>query len=72
MISTFVIGLFMGVTIEFFLDVKLMHEYETENGILRGKVIQQDEELKIYKAGNTPKVEVIDLPQPDKTYHKPF
>lgn len=65
-------GLFTGVTLEYFLDVKAMHDYERENGILRGKVIQQNEELKIYKAGNTPQVEVIDLPQADTTYHKPF
>lgn len=68
----FIVGLFAGVTLEYFLDVKLMHDYERENGILRGKVIQQNEELKIYKAGNSPQVEVIDLPQPDTTYHKPF
>ena len=72
LISVFIVGLFAGVTLEYFLDVKLMHEYETENGILRGKVIQQNEELKIYKAGDAPKVEVIDLPQADTTYHKPF
>ena len=53
----FIVGLFSGVTIEFFLDVKLMHEYERENGILRGKVIQQNEELMKYKAaGNAPQV----------------
>lgn len=68
----FIVGLFAGVTLEYFLDVKLMNDYERENGILRGKVIQQNEELKIYKAGNTPQVEVIDLPQADRTYHKPF
>ena len=73
LISVFIVGLFAGVTLEYFLDVKLMHEYERENGILRGKVIQQNEELKIYKAaGNAPQVEVIDLPQADTTYHKPF
>ena len=73
LISTFIVGLFAGVTLEYFLDVKLMHDYERENGILRGKVIQQNEELKIYKAaGNVPQVEVIDLPQADTTYHKPF
>lgn len=52
----FIVGLFAGVTLEYFLDVGLMHEYERENGILRGKVIQQNEELKRYKAGNTPQV----------------
>ena len=52
----FIVGLFMGVTIEYFLEVKAMHDYETENGILRGKVIQQDEELKKYKSGNAPQV----------------
>ena len=56
LISTFIVGLFAGVTLEYFLDMKLMHEYERENGILRGKVIQQDEELKRYKAGNAPQV----------------
>lgn len=68
----FIVGLFAGVTLEYFLDVKLMNDYERENGILRGKVIQQNEELKRYKAGNAPQVEVIDLPQADRTYHKPF
>lgn len=72
LITIFIVGLFTGVTLEYFLDVKAMHDYERENGILRGKVIQQNEELKIYKAGNTPQVEVIDLPQADTTYHKPF
>ena len=72
LISTFIVGLFAGVTLEYFLDVKALNEYERENGILRGKVIQQNEELKIYKARNTPQVEVIDLPQADTTYHKPF
>ena len=56
LISVFIVGLFAGVTLEYFLDVKLMHEYERENGILRGKVIQQDEELKKYKSGNAPQV----------------
>ena len=56
LISTFIVGLFAGVTLEYFLDMKLMHEYERENGILRGKVIQQDEELKRYKSGNVPQV----------------
>lgn len=69
----FIVGLFAGVTLEYFLDARLMHDYERENGILRGKVIQQDEELRRYKAsGITPLVEVIDLPQADRTYHKPF
>ena len=56
LISMFIVGLFAGVTLEYFLDVKLMNDYERENGILRGKVIQQNEELKRYKAGNAPKV----------------
>lgn len=56
MISTFVVGLFVGVTLEYFIDVKLIHDYERENGILRGKVVQQNEELKKYKAGNAPQV----------------
>ena len=56
LISTFIVGLFAGVTLEYFLDARLMHDYERENGILRGKVIQQDEELKRYKAGNAPQV----------------
>lgn len=62
MISIFIVGLFTGVTLEYFLDVKLMHDYERENGILRGKVIQQDEELKRYKSGNTP--QVIEISDP--------
>lgn len=63
MISIFIVGLFTGVTLEYFLDVKLMHDYERENGILRGKVIQQDEELKKYKtAGNAP--QVIEISDP--------
>ena len=56
LISVFIVGLFAGVTLEYSLDVKLMHDYERENGILRGKVIQQDEELKRYKSGNAPQV----------------
>ena len=56
LISVFIVGLFAGVTLEYFLDMRLMHDYERENGILRGKVIQQDEELKRYKAGNAPQV----------------
>ena len=36
--------------------MKALNEYERENGILRGKVIQQNEELKRYKAGNAPQV----------------
>lgn len=51
-------GLFVGVTLEYFIDVKLIHDYERENGILRGKVVQQNEELKKYKyqADNAPQV----------------
>ena len=56
LIVVFMVGLFAGVTLEYFLDVKAMHDYERENGILRGKVIQQNEELKRYKAGNAPQV----------------
>ena len=56
LISVFIVGLFAGVTLEYFLDVKALNDYERENGILRGKVIQQDEELKRYKAGNAPQV----------------
>ena len=56
LIVVFMVGLFAGVTLEYFLDVKALNDYERENGILRGKVIQQDEELKRYKAGNAPQV----------------
>lgn len=56
LITVFIVGLFVGVTLEYFLDARLMHDYERENGILRGKVIQQDEELKKYKSGNAPQV----------------
>ena len=62
LISTFIVGLFAGVTLEYFLDVRLIHELETENGILRGKVIEQADQLKQQQTRKAP--QVIEISDP--------
>ena len=59
-----IIGVFLGVVLEYFIDVSLISSLERENRILRDKLTQ-------YHVKHD-KVEVIDLPQADRTYHKPF
>lgn len=59
-----IIGVFLGVVLEYFIDVSLISSLERENRILRDKLTQ-------YHMKHD-KVEVIDLPQADRTYHQPF
>lgn len=59
-----IIGVFLGVVLEYFIDVSLISSLERENRILRDKLTQYHNRVD--------KVEIIDLPQADRTYHQPF
>lgn len=59
-----IIGVFLGVVLEYFIDVSLISSLERENRILRDKLTQ-------YHMKHD-KVEVINLPKADRTYHQPF
>ena len=57
LISMFTVGLFMGVAIEYFIDVGLMREMQNENRTLRMKLA---EARKTRKVEHVQTLEIID------------
>lgn len=56
--------MFSGVTLEYFIDVKLIRDLETENRILREKVVDLDKRLKQLPKESTQVIEIVDRRQP--------
>lgn len=52
--------MFSGVTLEYFIDVKLIRDLETENRILREKVVDLDKRLKQLPKESTQVIEIVD------------
>ena len=59
-VAAIVIGMFSGVTLEYFIDVKLIRDLETENRILREKVVDLDKRLKQLPKESTQVIEIVD------------
>lgn len=70
LISMFTVGLFMGVVIEYFIDVGLMREMQNENKALRLKLA---EAKKTRKVEHIQTVEIVDrrASNPDNLF-QPF
>ena len=52
--------MFSGVTLEYFIDVKLIRDLETENRLLREKVVDLDKRLKQLPKESTQVIEIVD------------
>lgn len=63
-VAAIVIGMFLGVTLEYFIDVKLIRDLEKENRILCKKVVDLDKRLKQLPKESTQVIEIVDRRQP--------
>ena len=76
MIGAAAVGLIVGMIIELMIDAGTVRDLQDHNRKLKFENEQIRHEF-IKKTKTEPSVpietiEIIDLPQPDKTYHQPF